>query len=140
LLKKNRPALRGDREMRYEEKIKRNKSETVIVHFKEESKFLLKMKPQNVIKREIKIIYKTQQLYFVNSDTRYVGQPTHTISQYLRRKQKSNATSTQSWSVVVHKHFIHPTKYIHNKKNRIECSVTKGLFLPHTVIKYGHND
>jgi hypothetical protein len=44
-VKKNRPALRGDRERRYEEKLKRNKSETVIDHFKEEGKILLKMKP-----------------------------------------------------------------------------------------------
>jgi hypothetical protein len=37
--------LRGDREMWYEGKTKKTKSETVIDHFKEESKILLKMKP-----------------------------------------------------------------------------------------------
>jgi hypothetical protein len=71
--------------------MKWNKSETVIDHFKEESKILLKMKPSNVNKREIKNIYKTQHLYLVSSDRKYVGQLTHTISHYPRKKQKSNA-------------------------------------------------
>lgn len=107
--------------MWYEEKLKRNKSERVINHFKEESKILLKMMPQNVNKKEIKIIYKTQHFYFVNSDTRYVGQRTHTISQYLRKKQKSNATSTQMWSAVVRKNLTHPPKIYTTQKTELNA-------------------
>jgi len=74
-----------------------------------------------VNKKEIKIIYKTQHFYFVNSDTRYVGQRTHTISQYLRKKQKSNATSTQMWSAVVRKNLTHPPKIYTTQKTELNA-------------------
>lgn len=79
------------------------------------------MKPYNVNKREIKIKYKTQHLYFVNSDTRYVGHRTLTISQYLRKKQMSNATSTQSWSTVVHKNLTQPPKIYTTQKTELNA-------------------
>lgn len=107
--------------MWYEGKTKKTKSETVIDHFKEESKILLKMKPQNVNKREIKIIYKTQHFYFVNSDTRYAGQRIRIIFQYLRKKQTSNAKSTQPWFAVVHKNLTNPPNIYTTQKTELNA-------------------
>lgn len=91
--------------------MKRNKSEIVIDQFKDESKILLKKKPSNFNTGKNKIMraYKTQHLYFTNSNARFVRQlPPKIICYPRKRKQKLQATSTKSWSEVVHKNLTQP--------------------------------
>jgi hypothetical protein len=79
-----------------------------------------------VNKREIEITYKTQHLYFVNSDTRYVGQRNHT--RYVVQRNHTISERNKSQMRQVHNRGprlcikILPTHQIHTQHKKTELN------------------